>query len=960
MQLHSSDSFYMIRLYSYAMACVASLASLAPSSVSSQDSPVITGVVRSAGGLPLVGAQVGFSAQTPGSASGTSSTATDSAGAFTLRSVPLIAGFVVVRAVGFVPDSVRVSAQGSRRVALTLRPLASLGVISVIAPRPRPLLNTADATTGGTVERLELERLPTDARDPIALAYTIPGVTAGTGFFGDAPRLSINGSNALYTQYSLDGLENNEGFLGGARVEVPLSALQRFGVLANTYGAEFGRSSNGVVNMESRAGGETWQGEAFVYNRPGLPVDARSAVVPSGQDPDDFRQAQEGFRRSQAGMAGGGPLRANQTYVFGALEYTNENEDRIASTANTTFTGREVRGTIKGFGRIDHGWSPTQTTTLRIAASSIRREGRGSGIVAPEADIVTQRVGSASALMHRSVLGEGRASNEVAVQLGTFRWNFPPAQSSFDIPQVTIRRVQGIDTVSVGVVGSSNFVFDERETQLQVRNVFETLLGDRHQLRIGGDVWRSNFRLAGSQSNPSGSYVVLDEGNIPQRGNRYTFADVPGDVRVLSYTVDAAQKQVDLSQTLVGAFVEDIWRLSPALTLTLGVRWDYDDLTSRGGSDPDFDNVQPRASVNWLVGPRSVLRAGAGLYAGKFPYTVYSDAIQFGPDGNQTVTFDGTNAPAYLQGPRTATLDRSQLPPGEVRELFALGLEQPMSRQFTAGWQQQFGTRFALGMDAVYVDTRNLPRSWDLNASTRGIGPSDTISLGVETGDQFRPVAPVTGGFRRRTTTESGGESTYAGLYTSARWSAPGEWLLDANWIWSRARTNTEDINFNATQGNNFDAEWADAINDRRHRVAMRATWTGVRRLALSGVADWQTGQPINRVAFFRDLDGSGDTFGNGFLGNQDRFFGVPRNGERLPSALFTSASASFELQVGNQGIELRADVFNLLNSTNASGYANGLPGGGARTQVGRPGEAIVISAVAPPRQLQFSARWLF
>jgi outer membrane receptor protein involved in Fe transport len=926
----------------------------APLAVSAQASGSVQGLVRSAAGLPIRGAQVTMNA---GSAS------TDSSGRFAFAIARESSGYVVVRALGFLPDSVRIdaiAAGSTRTVALTLRPLASLGVVSVIAPLPRPLLNTKNAATGGTVERAELERLPTDARDPIALAYTIPGVSTATGFFGDAPRLSINGSNALYTQYSLDGLENNEGFLGGARVEVPLSALQRFGVLANTYGAEFGRSSNGVVNMETRSGGSKWQGEAFVYNRPGLPVDARSAIVPAGQNPEDFRRAQEGFRRSQVGAAGGGPLVSDRTFVFGAIEYTNENEDRIASTANTTFTGREVRGTVKAFGRLDHGWSPNQTTTLRVAASRIDREGRGSGIVAPEADIVTQRIGTVSALLHRSALREGRANNVFAAQLGSFRWNFPPAQSSFAIPQVTIRRVQGIDTVSVGVVGSSNFVFDESETQLQLRNDFETFIGDKHQLRIGADGWRSNFTLAGSQTNPSGSYVVLDEGNIPQRGNRFAFADVPQNVRVLSYTVDAAQKQVDLSQTLVGAFVEDAWRLSPALTLTLGLRWDYDDLTSRGQSSPDLNNWQPRASINWLVGPSSVLRAGAGLYAGKFPYAVYSDAIQFGPDGNQTVTFAGADAPAYLQGPRTATLDRSQLPPGEVRELFALGLEQPMSRQFTAGWQRQIGTRVALGMDAVYVDTRNLPRSWDLNASTRGIGPADTISLSVTTGDMFRPVAPVTGGFRRRTTTESGGRSTYAGLYTTARWAADDAWLIDANWIWSRARTNTEDINFNATQGNNFDAEWADAINDRRHRVAVRATYTGFRRLAVSGVADWQTGQPINRIAFFRDLDGSGDTFGNGFLGNQDRFFGVSRNSERLPSALFTSASVSYELRVRSQGIELRADAFNLLNSTNAGGYANGLPGGGTRTQVGRPGDAIVTSAVAPPRQLQFSARWLF
>ena len=444
----------------------AMLVLLVPAHLRAQELAHLRGVVREQGGQPITAARVIFD---PGGAVAT----TDVEGRFVLRVPAGTPGTLRVRHGGYEAITLTLAALGPgarRNIAVTLPGVARLDVVSVVAERPRPLLNTRDAATGGTVERTELQRLPTDARDPIALAYNIPGVAQGTGFFGDAPKLTVAGANGLYTQYSLDGLENNEGFLGGPRVEMPLSALARFGVLATTYGAEFGRSSNGVVNMETRAGGERWTGEAFVYNRPGIPLDARPGVVPRGQDPADFRRAQEGFRRTQIGGAGGGPLRMNAaqgtgTFVFGALEYTNENEDRVASTARATFTGREVRSAWKGFGRVDHGWSPTQTTTLRVAASAVNREGRGSGIVAPEADITVQRIGSASAVVHRSALRGGRASNEASVQLGTFRWNYPPAASDFSRPQVTVRQVQanaqgGRDTVDVGVVGSSNFVFD--------------------------------------------------------------------------------------------------------------------------------------------------------------------------------------------------------------------------------------------------------------------------------------------------------------------------------------------------------------------------------------------------------------------------------------------------------------------------------------------------------------------
>jgi hypothetical protein len=42
------------------------------------------------------------------------------------------------------------------------------------------------------------------------------------------------------------------------------------------------------------------------------------------------------------------------------------------------------------------------------------------------------------------------------------------------------------------------------------------------------------------------------------------------------------------------------------------------------------------------------------------------------------------------------------------------------------------------------------------------------------------------------------------------------------------------------------------------------------------------------------------------------------------------------------------------------SGFATGIPGGGPRTQVGRPGDPVEFSIAGPPRQLQLSARYLF
>jgi hypothetical protein len=941
------------RVRHYAVALMLILSFVGVTTLRAQgDRARVRGTVRAQSGRALAEVLV--------RAVGGDSTTTDAQGNFVLRVATGRALVLQLTRAGFVSDSLLLPslvAGGEHRVALTLTPLAQLAVQQVVVPPSRPLLNASDATTGGSVEGMELRTLPTEGRDPVALAFTIPGVAQARGFFGDAPRLSIDGGNSLYTQYTIDGMDNNEGFLGGPRVEFPLAALARLEVLANSYSAEFGRSPSGVINYETRTGGDRWTGELFAYNRPGIPFDARSPIVPVGEDAADFRRAQDGFRRTQVGGGWGGPLRRGTTYGFGALEYGNENQDRISSTARATFLGRELRETWKGAGRIDHGWSPDQTTTLRFAMSHASRAGEGSGIVAPEADITTIRAGSITGVTHRSAWRGGRSSNVAALQLATYRWDFPPTRSSFDTPQVTIL---DRDSIPIGVVGSSNFIFDEQERQWQLRDVMEHQLGGRHTLRAGFDVAFSSFNLTGSSTNPSGAYEVVNEGNIPAVNGRYRLADIPADVFVRSYTIDAAQKQVDLTQGLYGVFVEDRWRPTAALTIRTGVRWDYDDLTSRGASTPDLDNVQPRLSVNWLALPGTIVRGGIGRFAGKLPYAVYSDAVQFGPDGNQTVTFRGAEAPAFGQGARAVELDRSALPPREIRELFALGIEQPMSLQATLGLQHQLGARASASVDLVWVDTRNLPRSWDLNAQTLRIMSGDSVGIPVAVGDASRPVAPVAGGYRRLTTTESGGRSTYAGLYSALRYEVTDRLVLDANWVWSHAISNTEDINFNATQGNDFAAERADANNDRRHKVTARATWHSLRSLAVSGIVDFQTGMPFNRVAYFRDLTGSGGTYGDGFIGNYQRFFGVPRNGERLPSSLQVSASVAYDLHLGRSLVTLRGEAFNVLNRLNYSGFPTGLGGGGSATQVGRPGDPITYTTAGPPRQVQFSVAWRY
>ena len=444
---------------------------LAASALAAQDMATVTGVVRSQRGAPLVEATVRI--EPDGAAM-----RTDAQGRFTFTVPAGRPSTLVITSIGYRFTRTAVPAlRGGvvRELAVVLGAPTTLETRTIVAAADRPLLNTESAATGGSIEAQEIAALPTDARDPIALLYNVPGVAQATGFFGDAPRLSLSGGNSLYSQYLLDGLDNNEGFLGGPRVEVPLGAIARMDALVNTYTTQFGRSPDGVVNVTSLAGRDRLAGDLFVYDRPGRPFDA-STPVTFGTAPEAVRRRQEGFRRTQVGGALRGALRPGQTHFATALEYTRENEDRIGSTALAQFLGTETRQTIKAFGRLDQRWSSTQGTTLRVAGSDVDRAGNGSGVVTPEADITTRRVGTLAGLTHHSAGRSQRAINTASVQFGTFHWYFPPTESDFSRPQVTVIS----PSVEIqAVVGSSNFVFDETERQWQLR---------RDDARAGNDL----------------------------------------------------------------------------------------------------------------------------------------------------------------------------------------------------------------------------------------------------------------------------------------------------------------------------------------------------------------------------------------------------------------------------------------------------------------------------------------
>jgi hypothetical protein len=187
----------------------------------------------------------------------------------------------------------------------------------------------------------------------------------------------------------------------------------------------------------------------------------------------------------------------------------------------------------------------------------------------------------------------------------------------------------------------------------------------------------------------------------------------------------------------------------------------------------------------------------------------------------------------------------------------------------------------------------------------------------------------------------------------------------------SNLKNDTEDVNFRAADANNYGPEFANSINDRTHVINAIGSYYPVKALRFTLAALLQSGQPINRVtggylipgsnpaASTNDLNGDGSSFSTAYLGNADRFPGEGRNSDRLLWSKTFDVGAQYTLRFGQKTsrVELTADVFNVLNTQNLSGYANNATQSN-QIQTGAAGSGIIRRNASAPRQFQFGLRY--
>jgi len=163
------------------------------------------------------------------------------------------------------------------------------------------MVETISGSVGHIVDNKEIVELPLNGRNVFDLVNLTPAA------FRLGGEVSIAGGRTGSALAMLDGTTNSRGGIGAQNIEMdpPVEIMQEFRVEANSYSAQYGRSSAGIVNATTKSGSNELHGAFYEF--------LRNDVLDSQGWNADVKAP---LRRNQFGALIGGPILRNRTFFF--------------------------------------------------------------------------------------------------------------------------------------------------------------------------------------------------------------------------------------------------------------------------------------------------------------------------------------------------------------------------------------------------------------------------------------------------------------------------------------------------------------------------------------------------------------------------------------------------------------------------------------------------------------------
>jgi hypothetical protein len=803
-----------------------------------------------------------------------------------------------------------------------------------------PLLNVTTSSLGGNVDPQQVQELPVNGRNWMALALLAPGSrTSSTNATTPLPDRN-DGENREF-QLNVDGQQVSADIGTGGQPRYSQDSIAEFQFLSNRFDATQGRSSGVQVNVITRSGTNQLSGlirgnfrdDSLNAEHPVL-----GRVVP--------------INNQQISTALGGPLMRDKLHYFGNFEYEREPRSSIWNTPyprfNVELNGKQTQK--MGGLRMDYQLSPSLRVMGKGSAGRFYQPfGAGVSNNHPAATNWTAERNHEGLGQLTQVLGS-RALNEVKVGYAYFILD----QANLTTWSNHWQRANGITTGSprIQFTGFNNTpnqyqprFQDQRVWSFRDDFTFSYDARGRHDLRAGGE-YLDRFQIQANCRQCSG---VIDARGGPRPSNdalqaifpdafnvdTWNFAAISSITR--SYTIGVGNFRVPVPSKKIGAWVQDDWKVSNNLTVNLGLRYDLglhlfaNDTEflpwQRAGRPNDTDNIQPRLGFAYQLNDQTVLRGGSGLYYGDAIGGDQSFAIGNAQIAQIRVTNDGRpnfaadplngrSLPSFEEALRTFC-HVNPAPGCLIRD--ALEVTGPPSMmklqrswQTSIGFQRQFGAAMAFEADYIFnqgrdekdvVDNVNLT----YNPATGANYPSSDVAR--------RPF-PEWGVVSMMT---HNGRSEYQALQTALQKRLSNNWQASVTYTLASLKTadsrpvsGLEFVPFPTSP--DLGGEFGPSADDQRHRLVFNGIWQVGRGFQISGLHFMAAG--IRMETFYGgDLRNTGGEFSQR----------LRPNGTIVPlNALFAPAQNRTDLRLqqriplpGRAAIDGIWEVFNMFNRAN-------------------------------------------
>jgi outer membrane receptor protein involved in Fe transport len=514
----------------------------------------------------------------------------------------------------------------------------------------------------------------------------------------------------------------------------------------------------------------------------------------------------------------------------------------------------------------------------------------------------------------------------------------------------------------------------------------------RHTVRMGASAARHTSGGFGSEFGTAvlGTFTFRNTTTAPF--DQLTLDDVQQYTQPINYGISSYTEK----QWLIVGYAQDDIRVRNDLTINAGLRYDRQTLTDAR------KNFAPRLGFGWNPkgDARTAIRGGYGMYYTQIRSNVVANALTGGLDGLATYTSvpGQTGFPSCLTGsclpvpvdPRT--LPASQLParditirPGE-RSFYETQFAQyglnfdllpnypdallnPRSQVSTVGTEREIARGLFLGSDYVHQHWSNLDRTVDVNAPA----PFDRSAPGqvrsVAAANATRPILPVNGGVRQVNTLMNLGVADYDGWQTQLRYRGNPKWDASVSYTLSKA-TNTTEPDGNGVGPNDTniarlgEVERGPSLLDQRHRAVISFNYRFPYAVTAGTMTQFASARPFSATT---GVDNNGDG------ANTDRpvIDGavVGRSAFRGTATSDVAVFVEKRIAVGNSGLLLRLEGFNLFNHANLLGRAQTVYGDtgtpnttfGQLVAVGSAANALPnLANIDVSRMFQVQVRYVF